>query len=44
MLAPARAEGNEVEVNSGAPLREIWYYAVAGERLKKGRTDRKSVV
>src|SRR5262249_27965377 len=31
-------EGTRVEVNSGAPLREIWYYAVAGERLRKGRT------
>ena len=38
MLAPHRGEGSKVEPNSGAPLREIWYYAVAGERLRKGQT------
>jgi phenylpropionate dioxygenase-like ring-hydroxylating dioxygenase large terminal subunit len=33
-----------VEPNSGAPLREMWYYAAAGERLRPGRMLAKTML
>jgi phenylpropionate dioxygenase-like ring-hydroxylating dioxygenase large terminal subunit len=33
-----------MEVNSPAPLREVWYYAVAGQRLKPGRVLAKTMM
>ena len=33
-----------MEPNSGAPLREMWYYALAGSRLKPGKLLPKTIL